>query len=227
VCSAALAISPAAQENLVSKLGHAGATVGEGQPEGLGDLREYVETFCSLLMVMGSVGIPGEVRHRIAEGLRGGADELGPAWAAGLMASAAEHTEWLDRRERYKVAFRAFFREWDVLLAPITIVPAFPHTTLPPDEREYDVNGRAVSDSFHSVYPALATLAGQPDTVFPVGATREGLPIGLQAVGPYLEDYTPIRFAELVGREFGGFSRPPGYDDAQQECRHVGDEPRD
>ena len=29
--------------------------------------------------------------------------------------------------------------------------------------------------------------------------------------GPFLEDYTPLRFAELVEREFGGFVAPPGF----------------
>jgi amidase len=38
------------------------------------------------------------------------------------------------------------------------------------------------------------------------------LPIGLQAIGPYLEDRTPIRFAGLVERELGGFVRPPRYE---------------
>jgi amidase len=36
--------------------------------------------------------------------------------------------------------------------------------------------------------------------------------IGLQAIGPYLEDRTPIRFAALLAQEIGGFSKPPGYD---------------
>ena len=53
--------------------------------------------------------------------------------------------------------------------------------------------------------PPLSTVAGQPATAFPVGRSREGLPIGLQAVGPYLEDRTPIRFAALLAREIGGF----------------------
>jgi amidase len=34
----------------------------------------------------------------------------------------------------------------------------------------------------------------------------------LQAIGPYLEDRTPIRFAALLAQEIGGFSKPPGYD---------------
>jgi Asp-tRNA(Asn)/Glu-tRNA(Gln) amidotransferase A subunit family amidase len=62
------------------------------------------------------------------------------------------------------------------------------------------------------VYPSVATLAGQPATAFPLGRSREGLPIGLQALGPYLEDLTPIRFAALLAREIGGFTKPEGYD---------------
>jgi amidase len=62
------------------------------------------------------------------------------------------------------------------------------------------------------VYPAVSTVAGQPATAFPVGRLREGLPIGMQAIGPYLEDRPPIRFAALLAREIGGFARPDGYD---------------
>jgi amidase len=63
------------------------------------------------------------------------------------------------------------------------------------------------------VCPGLATLAGQPATSFPAGLSSAGLPIGLQAIGPYLEDRTPIRFAGLLADEVGGYQRPPGYDD--------------
>lgn len=37
------------------------------------------------------------------------------------------------------------------------------------------------------------------------------LPIGVQIIGPYLEDRTTIDFAALAEREFGGFLAPPGY----------------
>ena len=49
-------------------------------------------------------------------------------------------------------------------------------------------------------------------TAFPAGRSREGLPIGLQAIGPYLEDRTPVHFAHLLARELGGFTKPAGYD---------------
>lgn len=38
-----------------------------------------------------------------------------------------------------------------------------------------------------------------------------GLPIGLQAVGPSLEDRMPIRFCALLARDMGGFRPPAAY----------------
>lgn len=37
------------------------------------------------------------------------------------------------------------------------------------------------------------------------------LPIGVQIIGPYLEDRTVLAFAMLLERAFGGFVAPPGY----------------
>ena len=74
-----------------------------------------------------------------------------------------------------------------------------------------DVNGQPVLGELGLVYPSVTTLAGQPSTAFPVGLTKSGVPIGLQAIGPYLEDRTPLRFAALVAREFGGFQPPPAF----------------
>ncbi len=39
---------------------------------------------------------------------------------------------------------------------------------------------------------ALATLTHLPATVVPVGRTASGLPVGIQIVGPYLEDRTTL-----------------------------------
>jgi amidase len=55
----------------------------------------------------------------------------------------------------------------------------------------------------------VATLPGLPATALPIGTSHDGLPIGVQAIGPMFEDRTTIRFAELVEHEFGGFTPPP------------------
>ena len=73
------------------------------------------------------------------------------------------------------------------------------------------MNGERIPYGRLSVYPSLATHAGQPATVFPIGRTRSGLPIGIQAIGPYLEDRTPIRFSQVLAREVPGYVPPDGY----------------
>jgi len=64
----------------------------------------------------------------------------------------------------------------------------------------------------HDTCATSATCSRETATAFPVGRSREGLPIGLQAIGPYLEDRTPIEFAAQLAREIGGFTRPDGYE---------------
>ena len=62
-------------------------------------------------------------------------------------------------------------------------------------------------------WPGIATLPGLPATAIPTRLSPDGLPIGVQIVGPWLEDRTPLKLAELIEREFGGFVPPPMFDD--------------
>ncbi|MGT2500120.1 amidase family protein [Bradyrhizobium guangxiense] len=55
-----------------------------------------------------------------------------------------------------------------------------------------------------------ASTCGLPATAVPIERTPSGLPIGVQIIGPYLEDRTTIALAGLIEREFGGFVPPPG-----------------
>ena len=58
---------------------------------------------------------------------------------------------------------------------------------------------------------SFATLAGLPATTAPVGLTRGGLPVGIQIIGPYLEDATPIDLAGRLADVLGGFRPPPRF----------------
>ena len=208
----------AALQDVVSRLTKLGAVVKEVQPDGLGDHREYHGFYRTLLSAVTGARADVETRrHRIAA-FRGAGDDLSLAAARGLEGSAGDYILWHGRREQHRAAWRAFFRDWDVLLAPAINVLAYPHIerAWPVDDSDltltFTVNGQPVPYLHGLCYPALSTVPGQPATAFPVGLSREGLPIGLQAVGPYLEDLTPIRFTALLAREIGGFRKPAGYD---------------
>ena len=202
----------AAQERLVDYLADSGAKVEVTQPEIFGDLRRHHRVYSSILGLMTSSGSAEQRRH-LAGNMRSTGDEFQIAMANGIEATGFDFMGWLQEREHFRSSFREFFRDWDVLIAPITIVPAFPHTDAPWPERVLNIDGSEVPYGQQTVYPAVATLCGQPATAFPIELTSSGLPIGLQAIGPYLEDYTPIRFASLLEAGFAGFRHPPGYCD--------------
>jgi amidase len=207
-----------ALDELASRLGRLGCAVKQAQPEALGDHREHHALYRSLLSAVTSARVDEETRRKRIAMYEKADDEFSRAHVRGLTARPGDYILWNGRREQYRAAWRAFFREWDVLLAPAINVLAYPHIerAWPEDDSDltltFTVDGRAVPYLFGLVYPAVSTVAGQPATAFPVGRSREGLPIGLQAIGPYLEDHTPIRFAALLAREIGGFTRPAGYD---------------
>lgn len=207
-----------ALDSLASRLERLGCQVKTAQPDTLGDHREHYALYLTLLAAVTSARIPAEQRRSRVEVLRTRDDEWSRAQQAGIESGAPDYIRWIGQREVHRAGWRAFFREWDVLLAPAFFTPPYPHRDTPwPGTpvslaRTLDVNGAAVLQELGLFYPALATLAGQPATAFPVGRTSGGLPMGLQAIGPYLEDRTPLRFAALVAQEIGGFARPPGYE---------------
>ena len=202
----------AALDDLATRLGRTGAQVEVAQPEALGDMRDYCRLYVSIFSALGSPGLPEADPRRDTEEIRRHRDLVNLALADGLEASASAHLFWFGHREYYRAAFRAFFERWDVLLAPACLVNGFPHNDAPFLERQLDVDGKLVPYGLHLVYPSLCNLSGLPGTAFPAGQTRAGLPIGLQAIGPYLEDRTSIHFAALLAQEFGGFRQPPGYE---------------
>jgi amidase len=107
--------------------------------------------------------------------------------------------------------WRQLFRQWDLVLCPVLPTPAFVHDHSDIQSRQLDIDGKPIAYGQQAVWQGLATLVGLPATAFPIGMGKSGLPIGLQAIGPYLEDHTAIGFAELAEQEFGGFVKPPGF----------------
>jgi len=116
------------------------------------------------------------------------------------------------RRMQVRAAWEDYFRDTDVFLMPVAMLPAFPHQ--PDGEvslRRIQVDGVERPYFEMIVYPHFATVAGLPVTVVPAGRTKSGLPVGVQIIGPYLEDLTTLEFGALLEPLTGGFHAPPGY----------------
>src|SRR4029077_20755802 len=88
-----------------------------------------------------------------------------------------------------------------------------PHHSPAQETRRILVDGKEHVYPDQLAWPGIATLPGLPATAIPLGLSAEGLPVGVQIVGPWLEDRTPLNLAELIEREVGGFVPPPMFDD--------------
>jgi amidase len=125
------------------------------------------------------------------------------------------HRGWLaanERREQLRAGIAKYFRDVDALLMPVAVVPAIAHDHNEPlAGRKIRISDRSrpYLDMFGWV--GLATVTYLPATVVPVGRTAEGLPVGVQIVGPYLEDRTTLAVARCVEELLGGFVPPPGF----------------
>jgi len=201
----------AAQERVVAALRTAGATVTTTAPQAASEMHGYHELYLSLLYTVLFGTLTDEQRAGAVAEFQDSGDIFGGASVRGTQATAGDFQGMLVQRAQWRAKYAAFFREYDILLAPTAIIPAFPHTDAPFQDRRLDVNGEQVRYNRMVVYPGLATLVGHGATAFPAGLSRAGLPLGLQAIGPYCEDRTPLRFAQLLEREIGGFTPPPGY----------------
>lgn len=127
--------------------------------------------------------------------------------------STLQHRDWLvadERRQQMRAQMWNYFRQVDALLMPVAMVPAIAHDHLEPMADRallVDSGTRSYLDLFGWV--GLPTVAYLPATAVPVGRTNAGLPVGLQVVGPYLEDRTTLAVARGIERVLGGFVPPP------------------
>jgi amidase len=125
------------------------------------------------------------------------------------------HREWLAAdaaRLQLQQKWYQLFRDFDAVIYPAAAVPAFPQDQSEPfDARQLDIDGKLhpYADACF-IWADPASTCGLPATAVPIERTPTGLPIGVQIIGPYLEDHTPIALAGLIEREFGGFVPPPG-----------------
>ncbi len=195
-------------EKTISTLDRAGAQLKPGWPAGF-QIQNLLETYKFLLFAFFFSVAPPEQQE--AQRKAAAADPNSPP-----LPGMAPFADW-QRRNFQRLGFRAqwqnYFNDVDVFLSPTAFTPAFLHDHSEPQEQRIiatSAGPRHYLDLFNWI--ATATLTGCPATTAPIGLTPDGLPTGIQIMGPFWEDATPIKFADLLSQEIGAFKPPPGYE---------------
>lgn len=128
-------------------------------------------------------------------------------------ATAMFHRDWqllTERREANRRKWARFFEDFDIVLAPVAHVAAFPHIH---EGQLYDrtllVDGVERPYAEVIMWTSQFGYVGLPATVVPISITPRGVPVGIQIVGPHLGDRTTLAFARHVENILGGYQVPP------------------
>ena len=183
------------------------------------ELSDVVPRYVRLLLGVVGGDMPAPLRwltrlllpyYALAEPLGIKTDLVSMNASRGMHQSHADWARANEARTKLRWTCHELFRDIDVLLTPVVPVTAFPHQITGNQlSRRIIVDGKKRPYMDHIPWAALATVAYLPATSAPVGVARDGLPVNIQIVGPYLGDYTTLRFAELLADIRGGFRRPP------------------
>jgi amidase len=180
----------------VDILREAGLDVREERPPGISEgSRLWVELFANA------------ARQQLREFYRGREEEAGPLVYAmsrdeNGSASFEEKVDTAERRAR-TVVERECLREellrWmkrtPLILAPVGAAPAFEHGA-----KRIDINGRSISIFRAFSYSQTFNVFGLPAVAVPIARTKDGLPIGVQLVGPPDSEHLLLAAAGLLER---------------------------
>jgi amidase len=179
------------------------------------DMQEQHANYVLLLASVLGADMPEEV-HQMARAALAETDEADTSMRIQqLRGIVLPHSNWLQQHEfrlRYRAIWTRFFEDFDVLFCPCTGMPAFKHDHAPDMyDRTLVINGEQRPYLDLLGWAGVTLNSYLPATAVPVGLSREGLPIGMQVVAPYLEDRTALAVAAMLEQHHRSFTPPPGF----------------
>lgn len=198
-------------DSAMAGLAEAGAKVDiEARPPFVAE--QLWDTYQDLLSATMAAGWPDELYDKLVErAAAGGTDQR----AQTARRATLSHRAWIEAdecRAQAQVAWAELFEHHvDVIIAPVSPVPAFPHDTETSyDQRTLTVNGTEQPYRNQLFWAGLATMPGLPAITVPLGSSPDGLPIGVQIIGPQWSDHRLIAIGEEICSVLGvEFVAPP------------------
>jgi indoleacetamide hydrolase len=208
----------AATEDALSKLSERGATLVEADLEGIAELNERVSFPLVLYEVLREFsaylyqhGSSLTVREVVAEIDSAGVKAtLEGVLDADQIPAAVYREALVTHRPALQAAYADYFAGNDVraIVVPTTPLPARPHKDQA-DEGTVDLNGEDVDTFFTYIRNTdPPSNAGLPCLSIPSGRSGEGMPIGLELVGPAGADAELLAIGEAVEASLPPLERP-------------------
>lgn len=110
--------------------------------------------------------------------------------------TAADYARALEERRRLNQRLSALFETYDLLLTPTTAAQPFSREGPPPRS----IAGRDVGPNGVVPFTHPFNITGHPAASVPAGIGPEGMPVGLQVVGPRFADALVLRACALLER---------------------------
>ncbi|MFJ9616008.1 amidase family protein [Streptomyces noursei] len=132
-----------------------------------------------------------------------------------LKSRTMRHRDWMradEDRQRLRAQWNDYFATHDVLITPAAPTAAvLDQTSVPSQDRYITVDGKKRSFYDQTSWVNLASPVGLPAVVMPARRTREGLPLAIQIIGPYLADRSVIATAKALARLLPTPVPPPAF----------------
>jgi amidase len=197
----------------VEGLEHAGARIDRGAQPAV-DHAESHDAYLKLLRGTGSGRLSDAEFADISAIAAGLAPDDRSYHAKLRRAQTQSHRDYIHAEEiRAKVTaqWAEFFERFDILLCPVTLSAAFPvDEATVREQRKIIVSGKPVDYNDQLFWSGYSTMPSLPVTTIPIGQLGDGLPVGINVIGPSFEDRTTLAFARAVGT-LAAFTPPPAF----------------
>ena len=166
-----------------------GWSIDEADPAWPEAVREYP------LIVLQQAGLFALYGERLADAREDIDPDLVAQIESGATVTPAQVARAVRLKEKIAQSLANFFDSYDLLLCPTTPVTAWPADRLGPAV----IGGLPAGPRGHAAFTPLFNYCGVPACSVPAGLV-DGLPVGLQVVGPRMEDARVLAFVGEVER---------------------------
>jgi amidase len=145
----------------------------------------------------------------VARGLLKGQPHMARLLRRALKMNAQEYAAALGVKRAWVEDIELFFGSHDVLVAPVSFGPAFKRCRQG-SALDFDGVKRPYND-YCWPYVGPFNASGHPALVMPLGTSKDGLPIGVQLIGPYWSEPELLHIARQLTPLTKGFDAPQGF----------------